>query len=117
MSADAPTLVFSDPLFLEHDPGRGHPESPARLQRVLSILQELPVPGVEMVRPRPATDAEVGRVHTKALRTQLAATAGQHVVLDADTHVSPKSHEAALLAAGAAVGATEAVLKGLARNA
>ncbi|MGO8968691.1 MAG: histone deacetylase [Myxococcaceae bacterium] len=117
MAADAPTLVFSDPLFLEHDPGRGHPESPARLQRVLSILKELPVPGVEMVRPRPATDAEVARVHTPALRAQLAATAGKQVVLDADTQVSPKSYEAALLAAGAAVGAAEAVLNGQARNA
>ncbi len=117
MAADAPTLVYSDPLFLEHDPGRGHPESPARLQRVLSTLKELPVTGVEMVRPRPATDAEVARVHTPALRAQLAATAGKQMTLDADTHVSPRSYEAALLAAGAAVGATEAVLNGQARNA
>jgi acetoin utilization deacetylase AcuC-like enzyme len=117
MSTDAPTLVFSDPLFLEHDPGRGHPESPARLQHVLSLLQDQPVAGVEMVKPRLATDVEVARVHTPALRARLAATEGKHVVLDADTRVSPRSYEAALLAAGAAVGATEAVFKGLARNA
>ena len=117
MSADAPTMVFSDPLFLEHDPGRGHPESPARLQRVLSMLGDLPLAGVEMVKPRPATDVEVARVHTTALRAHLAATAGKRMELDADTHVSPRSYEAALLAAGAAVGATEAVWKGRARNA
>jgi len=117
MSADAPTLVFSDPLFLEHDTGRGHPESPARLQHVLSLLRDQPVPGVQMVLPRPATDVEVARVHSPALRARLAATTGKHVVLDADTKVSPRSYEAALLAAGAAVGATQAVLSGKARNA
>jgi acetoin utilization deacetylase AcuC-like enzyme len=117
MAAPAPTLVFSDPLFLEHDPGRGHPESPARLQRVLSLLREQPVQGVEMVTPRPATDVEVARVHSTSLRTQLAATAGRQVVLDADTHLSPRSYDAALLAAGAAVGAMEAVWTGRARNA
>ena len=117
MAVDAPTLVFSDPLYLEHDPGRGHPESPARLQRVLSTLKELPVAGMEMVRPRPATDVEVARVHTPQLLAQLAATAGKQMTLDADTHVSPRSYEAALLAAGAAVCATEAVLQGRARNA
>jgi acetoin utilization deacetylase AcuC-like enzyme len=117
MSATAPTLVFSDPLFLEHDPGRGHPESPARLQRVLAFLKEMPLPGVEMVRPRPATEAEVARVHSPELLAQLSAAAGKYFVLDADTRLSPKSYEAAFLAAGAAIGAAEAVLAGLARNA
>jgi len=117
MSTAAPTLVFSDPLFLEHDPGRGHPESPARLQRVLAMLRDQPVAGTELVRPRPVTDAEVARVHGPELVARLASTAGKHVVLDADTHVSPRSYEAALLAAGAAVAATEAVLEGRARNA
>jgi acetoin utilization deacetylase AcuC-like enzyme len=110
-------MVFTDPLFLEHDPGRGHPESPARLQRVLSLLKDSPVAGVEMVTPRPATDIEVARVHTPALRAQLASTAGKQMVLDADTQVSPRSYDAALLAAGAAVGGVEAVLSGKARNA
>jgi acetoin utilization deacetylase AcuC-like enzyme len=117
MSAPLPTLVFSDPLFLEHDPGRGHPESPARLQSVLSLLRDKPVAGVEMVKPRAASEEEVARVHTPALRARLAALAGKQMVLDADTRVSPRSRDAALLAAGAAVGATEAVWKGEARNA
>ena len=76
MPVDAPTLVFSDPLFLEHDPGRGHPESPARLQHVLSMLRDQPVQGVELVKPRPATDVEVSRVHSTALRAQLARSRG-----------------------------------------
>jgi acetoin utilization deacetylase AcuC-like enzyme len=117
MSAAAPTLVLTDPLFLAHEPGRGHPESPARLQRVLAYLQDHPVDGVERMQPRPATDAEVARVHGPELRAQFAALAGTHTVVDADTRVSPRSHDAALLAAGAAVGAAEAVLAGRARNA
>jgi acetoin utilization deacetylase AcuC-like enzyme len=117
MRAALPTLILSDPLFLEHDPGRGHPESPARLQRVLALLRDQPVEGVEMIRPRPATDDEVARVHGARLRAQFASTAGKQLTIDADTHVSPRSHDAALLAAGAAVGAAEAVLAGRARNA
>ncbi|HYO72041.1 MAG TPA: hypothetical protein VEU33_38795 [Archangium sp.] len=30
--------LLTAPLFLQQDPGPGHPESPARLQRVLGVL-------------------------------------------------------------------------------
>ncbi len=112
-----PTLLMTDPLFLKHDPGRGHPESPARLRGILSVLARAPVEGTQVGQPRSATEAELGWVHTPALRQRLKALAGQEADLDPDTHASPDTYDAAVLAAGASVQAVEEVLAGRARNA
>ena len=111
------TLVLTDRLFLEHDPGRGHPESPARLATILADLERAPVAGVTIEAPRPATDAEIEAVHAPAYRADVAALSGRAVQLDPDTVTSPRSVEAAVRAAGAAVGAVEAVMTGRAENA
>jgi acetoin utilization deacetylase AcuC-like enzyme len=50
-----PTLLFFDPLFLRHDPGSGHPETPKRLERIMDLLEKVPLAGVEMRQPRAAT--------------------------------------------------------------
>ncbi len=112
-----PTLLFTDPLFLKHEPGRGHPESPARLQSILGVLARAPVPGTLMRSPRSATEAEVAAVHTPRLREQLQHLAGHAAQIDPDTRTSVDSHDAALLAAGASVQAVEEVWAGRARNA
>ena len=57
--------------------------------------------------PRTATDEEILRVHTAAHLERMAATAGNAVMLDADTFTSPDSYEVARLAAGATVQAAE----------
>jgi acetoin utilization deacetylase AcuC-like enzyme len=112
-----PTLLFTDPLFLKHEPGRGHPESPARLQSILGVLARAPVTGTEVRAPRSATQAELGAVHTPELREALLRHAGQPAVIDADTVTSADSYDAAVLAAGASVQAVEEVWAGRARNA
>jgi len=111
------TLVYTDPLFLAHDPGPGHPESSARLQAILDDFAAHPVAGVEQRAPRPATDDEILAVHSREYLETLASIAGRRARLDADTATSPQSVAAARLAAGAAVGAVEAVWSGGARNA
>jgi len=116
-SAASPTFVYSDALCLAHDPGPGHPESPARLQAILSDLQARPIAGAVRRRPRAATDEEILAVHGPSLLAQLRASAGRPVQLDPDTMTSPSSFEAARLSAGAAVQAVEAVMSGAARNA
>jgi acetoin utilization deacetylase AcuC-like enzyme len=116
-STSTSTIVLTDRLFLGHDPGPGHPESPARLDAVLADLARAPIAGVDIAAPRPATDAEIETVHPAAYRAALAALAGRRARLDADTTTSPGSWQAATLAAGAAVGAVEAVMTGRARNA
>jgi acetoin utilization deacetylase AcuC-like enzyme len=111
------TLVYTDPLFLKHDPGPGHPESAARLRAVLDGFTADPIPGVETRTPRPARDEELLAVHGARYLEALRATAGRTVRLDPDTVASPSSFAAAQLAAGAAAGAVEAVWAGEARNA
>jgi acetoin utilization deacetylase AcuC-like enzyme len=112
-----PTLLLTDPLFLKHEPGPGHPESPARLRSVLSVLERAPVGGTRVGQPRPATEAELAAIHTPELRHYLLGLAGEEAQIDPDTHASPDSYDAAVLAAGAGVQAVEEVLAGRARNA
>jgi acetoin utilization deacetylase AcuC-like enzyme len=111
------TLFYFDPLFLEHQPGPGHPERAERLERVLEVMQRAPIEGLEQRTPRPATDAEIAAVHSAQLRDTLASYAGQHVQVDPDTSMSPQSYAAALKAAGAAVSAVEEVMAGRAQSA
>ena len=111
------TLVLTDQRFLAHDPGAGHPESPARLDVVLRDLGRAPIAGVTIEAPRAATDAEIEAVHAPDYRAALAGLAGRRVQLDPDTATSPGSFEAAIRAAGAAVGVVEAVQGGRAANA
>jgi acetoin utilization deacetylase AcuC-like enzyme len=112
-----PTLVLTDRRFLAHDPGAGHPESPQRLEAILTDLERSPLPGVTIEAPRPATAAEIDAVHDPSYRLLLEKIAGESLQLDPDTATSPGSVEAAVLAAGAAVGAVEAVMSGRANNA
>jgi acetoin utilization deacetylase AcuC-like enzyme len=111
------TLVLTDPKFLDHDPGPDHAESPARLDAIMSELGRAPLAGVTIESPRAATDAEIEAVHSAGYRAKLAELDGQYADLDPDTALSPGSWQAATLAAGAAVGAVEAVLNGQAENA
>ncbi|KFE62990.1 histone deacetylase [Hyalangium minutum] len=113
----SPTLLLTDPLFLKHKPGPVHPESPARLQSILSVLARAPVEGTQVGQPRSATEAELSWVHTPELRKYLSGLAGEEAVIDPDTRTSEDSYDAAVLAAGAAVQAVDEVLAGRARNA
>ena len=113
------TAIFTDPLFMEHDPGFGHPESPDRLQVIYEMLAQ-PDQMDRYLRPayQPATDEILALNHTHPHLQRVAATDGKTFsTLDPDTHTSPKSHAAARLAAGAVVQATKMVINGEADNA
>jgi acetoin utilization deacetylase AcuC-like enzyme len=108
------TLLFSDPLFLDHDTGRGHPETAGRLRAVSTRLKESGVaarckPGVV----RRINEEEVRRLHWPRQIVQVKELC-QHGGgdIDADTVVSPKSFEVALNAAGACTAAVDAVIAG-----
>jgi len=110
-------LLLTDPAMLTHDPGPGHPERPARLEAVLGALRARPVPGTAWRVPRPATREQVARVHDPLYVDAVDALRGQYAVLDGDTFTSPRTVEAAWLAAGAAIDAVEAVVRGEAQRA
>ncbi|MBN2207348.1 MAG: histone deacetylase, partial [Candidatus Aminicenantes bacterium] len=67
---------------------------------------------------RPASDEEIGRIHTARYIKLIKDTAGQdRVVLDGDTSTSAGSAQAALLAAGGSIEAASAVMRGDVANA
>ncbi|WP_018715905.1 histone deacetylase family protein [Brachymonas chironomi] len=113
-----------------HNMGEGHPEAPERLD---AIEDRLLITGVadalERRQPNPANLAEIKlahrRIHIAAMRgmsewleeDDVAAGTTQHFSLDTDTSMNSKTYRAALLAAGAAVEAVDAVLAGELENA
>jgi acetoin utilization deacetylase AcuC-like enzyme len=112
------TLILRDDTVLDHNPGPGHPENPARLAAVLKDLDERPIIGTRTVAPRLASRSELERVHTSAHVDIVESTEGKpHVVLDNDTVTSPGSWLAARCAAGATLSAVEAVVSGEASGA
>jgi acetoin utilization deacetylase AcuC-like enzyme len=105
--------LYDDPLFREHDAGPGHPERAERLDAVRRGLREAALEGdLQWLPPRPATTPELLRIHDEAHLARVAATRGRTVRFDPDTQASPRSYEAALLAAGAVVDAVDRVLAG-----
>jgi acetoin utilization deacetylase AcuC-like enzyme len=109
------TLLFSDPVFLEHDTG-GHPESPDRLEAVHQALQTTGLmQRVEHGTIRPAQRAELARVHDEDYINTIEEYARQvqgPTAIEADTVVCPRSFDVAVQAAGTALAAVDEVLGG-----
>ena len=105
--------LYDDPLFRKHDAGLGHPERPDRIEAVRrGIWQAGLEPQLQILTPRPATSAELLRVHTAGHLALVASTEGRQYRFDADTQAGPQSYEAALRATGAVVDAVDRVLGG-----
>jgi len=102
-------LIFDDPAFDDHDQGPGHPESPARLSAVRAALA--PQPWIRR-RGRAASVEELCTVHAPAWVDSVLATRGRPVRLDPDVQTSAGSVNAALVAAGSALDAADALLLG-----
>jgi acetoin utilization deacetylase AcuC-like enzyme len=113
------TLILGHPACLAHDPGPGHPESPARLAAVLRALDGLD-PDKWVLREAPcASPEQLALAHDRAhvARVLGAVPREGHAYLDHETVVCPASGEAALRAAGAVIAAVDAVLADEAANA
>ena len=102
-------LVETHPQYLAHDTGAGHPERPARLEAVLAGLEAAGLgDALTWAEPRPATRAELERVHPAAHLDALEAFCrGGGGRIDTDTSASAASWDAALLAAGAGLDAVD----------
>ena len=55
-----------------------------------AVTAEFRQKGIAVEEPRPATDAEIGRVHAAEHITLIRETAGRAVALDPDTFTSPR---------------------------
>jgi acetoin utilization deacetylase AcuC-like enzyme len=107
---------FYNSIFLEHDTGGGHPERPERLRAILGAIEQSPI-GKELIRFEdfPArAPGSLYRVHEKPyvewVDSQIKG--GVRVLDFGDTVVGPRSYEAALKAADAAVDAAVQVWSG-----
>ncbi len=112
------TALYSHPIYLEHLTAPGHPERPDRLRAIEKALE---APEFAALDRRQAGEADfelLELAHPKAYVEKIRASIpGEGIVrIDADTCVSPKSWEAALTAAGAAVAAVDDVFEGSADN-
>ena len=113
------TLLYTHRACLDHDPGPGHPECPARIEAVWAALDAPEFAGL-IRREAPRADfAMLGRVHPRSYveRTLAAVPQRGYEALDGDTIISPGSAEAALRAAGSVTAAVDAVVAGEAKNA
>lgn len=112
------TAYVYHPIYLEHNLP-SHPENARRLEHILDTLEdEAILAQLSQLTPRPATLEELQLVHTPGHieHVRRAAEEGGGY-LDPDTYVSARSFDAALMAAGGLIRATEAVLDGEIANA
>jgi acetoin utilization deacetylase AcuC-like enzyme len=112
-------LVY-DEIYLRHDPGAGHPESPARLTAILQgLVQAGLLKRLLPIHPAPVEMEWLEAVHSRSY-IELARReieSGRAQLSTGDTSVCRESWAAALAAAGGAVAATRAVLAGEVHNA
>ncbi len=112
------TLLYSDPIFLQHQTG-SHPERPERLRSIVARLRQTGLSA--RCTPAPCTPLDenvVKEVHAPDVverAKQVSEDGGGW--LDADTRLSAESYQVALTAAGACVSAVDAVLSGAGRTA
>ena len=112
-------FVYSD-RFLEHDTGDAHPERPDRLRAVTKRLHASGLWGQLSHLPfEPATVEQAAAVHDEAYLARVKRACERHAayVDSVDSAIAPVSYEIALLAAGGAIAAVDAVMKGTVRNA
>lgn len=108
----AGVALYYDPIFLGHDT-LTHPENASRVEACLRLLEDSGLTA-RLERPdcRDATFDELARIHTEGHieRMQHVGDRGPVMVL-ADTIANTGTYAAALRAAGAVIGATEAVVQ------
>jgi len=99
--------------FDAHEVDATHPERPARSAAVRAGVARLGA-RVDHYEVKPAARAQVERIHHPLYVDELAATEGAKdpVVFDEDTTAYAGTYRAALLSAGAAIGAVDATFAG-----
>jgi len=113
------TGLWTHEAFSNHVNPPGHPEQVARLAYVERALSDARFAGLQRFAAPLAEDAPILRCHPQSHIDRIVAAepaTGWHQ-LDADTHMSSGSVEAARRAVGAAIAAVDAVMSGELANA
>ncbi|KUL35826.1 acetoin utilization protein AcuC [Actinoplanes awajinensis] len=122
--ADDTTAVVWDKALLDYDMG-DHPLNPVRIELTMALARELGVldrPGVQLITPRPATEAELTRVHRADYLDAVRQAPIDPFFLGwglntPDNPVFDGMHESSARICGASIAAVEAVWHGAARRA
>ena len=118
--ASAPTtLLVTDPTGLAHDPGPGQWDRPERLAAVMGALARERFRSLARAEAPEVARDDLLRVHSAAMIERLEKFAPNEGLarLSGDLVMSPGTLRAARRAAGGAVLAVDAVMRGQARNA
>ena len=114
-------MIFAtDAACRKHDAGPGHPEQPARCDAVLAALEKAGLRAkMHEVPPHAVKPDDLLLAHTAAYLdlAEREIREGADQLSTGDTGVGTHSWDAAMAAAGCALAATEAVVKGEARTA
>ena len=114
------TGFITHPIYLEHKTGHAHPERPARIEAILSELEQQGLLSrMVEITPRSVDESSLLAVHT-ADYLQTAQTdieSGARQLSTGDTSVCPASWDVAKMAAGGLVAAVDAVVGGQVTNA
>ena len=115
-----PTAIVHQSVFAKHDTGPKHPETSERYRVTIEALQadkDLWAHVVE-IEADEARRSDIQACHTPQHFKHIEAAVREgRGYLDADTMISGASFEAAMRGAGAACRATDAIMKGAAKNA
>lgn len=109
------TALITHPDGLNHVTPPGHPEQVARLEYINRALAGPDFDALLRVEAPKAEDAHIARVHPQSYIDKIKSI--QSGSLDADTHMSPGSANAALRGAGGNIKAVDMVMSGEADNA
>lgn len=114
------TALLLDPIYQQHDPGPGHPES---VQRHVAITKALTDAGIvaktQSIAPRAATIDELALCHDRGYiqTAKEDVDSGLNDLSTGDTAICAKSYDVALQAVGGVLNAVDAVFAGKAKNA
>ena len=113
------TMLFEDPIFLEHDVQPGHVERPERVAALSQRFAQPPFANLPRGPVAPATRESVLAVHTAKHVANIENTVPERGFgsFDLDTLLSRKGLEAAYCAVGAACAAVDAVYSDAVTNA
>ncbi|NLV26667.1 MAG: histone deacetylase [Methanomicrobiales archaeon] len=112
--------IIYDPSYLMHEQSPTHPERRERLSYTLDQLEEegiFDIPEIKLIRPKPARRDDVLLVHSLEYLKFLEESSINGGIIDADTYVPKNLIHDALLAAGGAICAADAVVNQQVKNA
>ena len=102
---------ITDPLYLQHNPGSGHPESPRRLRAIDEAIAPL-LNDLVTLAPVRVSREMLRSVHTDEEIEEVYQASMTERAIDSDTICSKASYDAACMAVGAGITALDAIRAG-----